>query len=122
MLGNWKRLRRGGIAALCGTVLAAGLALLPAPPAVAAPAKPKVGADLPLLKSPPAPKVPLTPNGSGHVDPLKPVKKTSPSFDPVRSVAIPELTTEDRLTYVNPDGTRTVVVNSGPVRFRTPLG
>jgi len=71
---------------------------------------------LPLPSAPPdAAEVPVAP--VGH-DPGFEVGRRKSSFDPAKSVLLPELTTPTQEVYRNPDGTLTSKANSAPVRFQ----
>ena len=100
-------------------------------PAALAQAKPKVTEpkDLPALPSwPPAKVVPEALKGDfadapPHPDQLgDPNRPTKSSFDPAKSTLIASETTPTKLTYANPDGTRTDVITAAPTRFKDAKG
>jgi hypothetical protein len=105
---------------------ASGLTLLAPVPATAAPAKQKEANDLPALPSSAPSRLspaPITGDFSNPpIDPGDPSRPGRTAFDPAKSKRVDSETTPTKLTYTNPDGTRTDVVTQNPTRYKDAKG
>jgi len=125
------RIANRRLPAILATLAVTAAMLVGISPAATAAGKPPVKAakDLPPLPATAPPKAqPEVVKGDFSNPPLNPGdvsairQPTKSAFDPAKSRLIDSETTPTKLTYANPDGTRTDVITQQPTRFKDAKG